>query len=41
MFYRPISLTNTDYKSIAFIFAQRLQKIINFSYRKEMDKQLI
>ena len=27
--YRPISLTNTDYKIIAFIFAQRLQKIIH------------
>jgi exonuclease III len=27
--YRPISLTNTDYKIIAFIFALRLQKIIH------------
>ena len=27
--YRPLSLTNTDYKIIAFIFARRLQKIIN------------
>ena len=26
--YRPISLTNSDYKIIAFIFAKRLQKII-------------
>ena len=26
--YRPISLTNTDYKIIAFIFARRLQKVI-------------
>ena len=27
--YRPFSLTNTDYKIIAFIFARRLQNIIN------------
>ena len=27
--YRSISLTNTDYKIIAFIFAQCLQKIIH------------
>mgnify|MGYP003692126559 CR=1 FL=1 len=27
--YKPISLTNTDYKIIAFISALRLQKIIN------------
>lgn len=27
--YRPISLTNTDYKIIAFIFARRLQKVID------------
>ena len=27
--YRPLSLTNTDYKIIAFIFARRLQKIIH------------
>ena len=27
--YRPISLTNTDYKIIAFVFARRLQKIID------------
>ena len=26
--YRPISLTNTDYKIIAFTFARRLQKVI-------------
>ena len=27
--YRPISLTNSDYKIIAFIFAKRLQKVID------------
>ena len=27
--YRPIRLTNTDYKIIAFVFARRLQKILN------------
>lgn len=27
--YRPISLTNCDYKIIAFIFARRLQKLID------------
>ena len=27
--YRPLSLTNTDYKIIAFVFARRLQKIID------------
>ena len=27
--YRPISLTNSDYKIIAFIFAKRLQKVIS------------
>lgn len=26
--YRPLSLTNTDYKMLAFIFARRLQKVI-------------
>ena len=27
--YRPLSLTNTDYKIIAFVFARRLQSIID------------
>ena len=27
--YRPISLTNSDYKIIAFVFARRLQKVID------------
>lgn len=27
--YRPISLTNCDYKILAFVFAKRLQKIMN------------
>lgn len=27
--YRPISLTNNDYKIIAFIFDNRLQKILD------------
>ena len=27
--YRPLSLTNTDYKIIAFIFSRRLQKVID------------
>ena len=27
--YRPLSLTNTDYKIIAFVFARRLQTIID------------
>ena len=28
--YRRISLTNTDYKIIAFVFAKRLQKVLNY-----------
>ena len=27
--YRPISLTNSDYKILAFVLARRLQKVIN------------
>ena len=27
--YRPLSLTNTDYKIIAFIFANRLQRVVD------------
>ena len=27
--YRQLSLTNTDYKIIAFVFARRLQSIID------------
>ena len=27
--YRPISLTNADYKILAFVLAQRLQKIMS------------
>ena len=27
-YYRPLTLSNTDYKIVAFIFARRLQKII-------------
>ena len=27
--YRPLSLTNTDYKIIGFVFARRLQTIID------------
>ena len=27
--YRPLSLTNTDYKIIAFVFARRLQTILD------------
>ena len=27
--YRPLSLTNCDYKIVAFVFAQRLQDVIN------------
>ena len=29
-YYRPINLTNTDYKIIAFVFAKRLQKVPNY-----------
>ena len=28
--YRPISLMNTDYKILAFVFAHRLQKVIHY-----------
>jgi hypothetical protein len=27
--YRPISLTNTDYKVLAFTFAKKLQNLLN------------
>lgn len=27
--YRPISLTDTDYKIIAFVFAKRLQNVLS------------
>ena len=30
--HRPISLTNTDYKIIAFIFPKRLQKVVGHQY---------
>lgn len=33
--YRPLSLTKTDYKIIAFIFARRLQKVIDKLISKE------
>ena len=35
--YRPISLTNSDYKIIAFIFAKRLQKIIGNLISKDQS----
>ena len=35
--YRPLSLTNTDYKIIAFIFARRLQKVIDQLISKEQS----
>ena len=35
--YRPISLTNTDYKIIAFIFAKGLQKILDNMINKNQS----
>ena len=35
--FRPISLTNSDYKIIAFIFAKRLQKVIDKLISKDQS----
>ena len=35
--YRPISLTNSDYKIIAFIFAKRLQTVIGKLISKDQS----
>ena len=39
--YRPISLTNSDYKIISFIFAKRLQKVINDLIRLESNLHML